>query len=552
MENEGPPRDRLQQTVIVGGHEHRRSLVVDIAQKAQQLSREIGVEVPGGLVGEDETGLIGQRACDGHPLLFAPRQSLGKGRLTVMQAESLQNVIGPAMGLPGGHAVEAEHEGDVLQNRLSLQELEILENHANLAPQCGESSASDRVDPLAGHPDLSGGGFLGSVEEAEQSGLAGARRTGHKDELASLHLQVETAENLAAVVLLVDVSKSYHGLGSSTGVTANAAPGPTVRSGAEIVPLGHFPGGGVMNSTPMAEPREVQVASERALVLADRLAAVYFGVGPARGETILPARVERLLSALGPEVEAVRWAHQLHGSDVAVVSAPWVGGAACIGSFDALATVESGVALQVWTADCVPVVLVGPNAIAVAHAGWRGCVAGIVRHTVERLASHLGSPARELRAYLGPSISAAHYQVGSEVIEGLESTGIDRATWLEGDCVDLRKFLTEDLRRLGVRGVQSVGPCTFASPQYASYRRDGDAAGRQWSLVYRAKADDSHRVESSKLKVKSSSAEAVEVTRHNLRCVGRGTGGPCPTAATIPTFNFQLSTLNSSSVDAGP
>ena len=91
-------------------------------------------------------------------------------------------------------------------------------------------------------------------------------------------------------------------------------------------------------------------------------------------------------------------------------------------------TSEPGIALLVWTADCVPVILVGPQAVAVAHAGWRGCAAGVVRNTVETL----GVPTAELCAYLGPSISAAHYEVGPEVIHALTATGVPVSAWLDG------------------------------------------------------------------------------------------------------------------------
>ncbi len=235
-----------------------------------------------------------------------------------------------------------------------------------------------------------------------------------------------------------------------------------------------------------AEPREIRVARERALAVEDRSASVCFGIGPARAEGISKGRAEKLLSALSPRVEAVRWARQVHGSELAMVAGTGPERALCVGAVDALATSEPGIALMVWTADCVPVILVGSQAVAVAHAGWRGCAAGVVRNTVETL----GVPTAELCAYLGPSISAAHYEVGPEVIDALTATGVPVSAWLDGSLVDLRLFVAEQLRGLGVGCVRPVGPCTFASSRFASYRRDGAAAGRQWSLVYKTKTNE--------------------------------------------------------------
>jgi YfiH family protein len=226
------------------------------------------------------------------------------------------------------------------------------------------------------------------------------------------------------------------------------------------------------------------VAAESALALTAGRATVLFAIGPAFGEGAGEHRLNRILSALAPELEAVRWARQVHGYELAVIREPVPRGVGNVGNRDALATSLSGVGLVVWTADCVPVVLVGSHGVAIAHAGWRGSAGGIVPATVAALQREFVTRPADLSAFLGPSISGAHYQVGPEVIDALGDTGIDDARWRAGDRVDLRAFLTAQLESLGVADVRLVGPCTFATPEFASYRRDSDAAGRQWSMVY--------------------------------------------------------------------
>ena len=48
-------------------------------------------------------------------------------------------------------------------------------------------------------------------------------------------------------------------------------------------------------------------------------------------------------------------------------------------------------------------------------------------------------------------------------------------------------FLAARLRELGLLpdSIGVIGPCTASSADLASYRRDGPAAGRQFSLIYR-------------------------------------------------------------------
>jgi len=183
-------------------------------------------------------------------------------------------------------------------------------------------------------------------------------------------------------------------------------------------------------------------------------------------------------------LDAIRWGRQVHGDELTVVAAAGGPQLLCVGEVDGLLTSQSGVGLVVWTADCVPVVLVGSRAVAAVHAGWRGCAAGIAKAAVDRFAADFDTPPADLHVYLGPAISARHYQVGSEVVEALAATGVESSAWLEGDRVDLRRFLDEQLVQLGVARVTTVGSCTHANPKLASYRRDGTAAARQWSLVY--------------------------------------------------------------------
>jgi polyphenol oxidase len=233
---------------------------------------------------------------------------------------------------------------------------------------------------------------------------------------------------------------------------------------------------------------EKRVAGEPALELKDSGAVVLFGLGPPVGRLPPQHRAAAIISDLAPVLRSIHWARQVHGATVLAVEKGGGDPVGCIGDADGLVTSRAGCGLVVWTADCVPVALVGPHAIAMVHAGWRGAAAGIVAAAVRRLGEPGGHPG-QLRAFLGPAVCGRHYQVGPEVIEALGRAGVPRPAWLDGDHVDLRSLLAAQLAALGVGGVQTVGPCTVETPGLASYRRDGAAAGRQWSLVYRCAAE---------------------------------------------------------------
>lgn len=235
----------------------------------------------------------------------------------------------------------------------------------------------------------------------------------------------------------------------------------------------------------------LELASEPVLSRASDDVRLSFGLGPAGTGRPAEARAQDLLEALRPGLRALRWGRQVHGRLVASLASepacPLLG-AACVGRCDALITAETGLGLMVWTADCVPVLMSGGGVVAAVHAGWRGAAADIVGAVVDRFRTEYGVAPGGLHAALGPAVSGPAYRVGNEVIEALGWAGIAEARWRDGSHVDLRGFLTARLEALGVarEQIESVGPCTASSPGLASYRRDGPAAGRQWSLVYRA------------------------------------------------------------------
>lgn len=70
-------------------------------------------------------------------------------------------------------------------------------------------------------------------------------------------------------------------------------------------------------------------------------------------------------------------------------------------------------------ADCVPVVIFDPESrvVGLAHAGWGGTVARVSSRTVEVMRERFGCDPTSLVAAIGPSIGAAGYEVGTDVIE---------------------------------------------------------------------------------------------------------------------------------------
>ena len=88
-------------------------------------------------------------------------------------------------------------------------------------------------------------------------------------------------------------------------------------------------------------------------------------------------------------------------------------------SVDALVTDKKGVTLVTYYADCTPLFFVDTknNAIALAHAGWRGTVGRIGERVIETMREKCSTDPKDLICAIGPAISKCCYEVDSDCAE---------------------------------------------------------------------------------------------------------------------------------------
>ncbi len=184
----------------------------------------------------------------------------------------------------------------------------------------------------------------------------------------------------------------------------------------------------------------------------------------------------------------VLYARQVHGrlSYTYGAEGELPAGPVLVGACDALITAEPGVAMLVRTADCLPVALAGGGAAAMVHAGWRGLAADVLGAVVRRLGAEMGVRADRLAAVIGVGVGPCHYPVGPEVLGALAALDCAGAPWRAGEsAVDLAAWARGRLLACGLdaAAVETLPGCTACDPALHSHRRDGAAAGRQWSAV---------------------------------------------------------------------
>jgi polyphenol oxidase len=197
------------------------------------------------------------------------------------------------------------------------------------------------------------------------------------------------------------------------------------------------------------------------------------------------------LAARSPQVEQCRaaidarpwtWLEQEHGAAVVTVTAP--GGQS--GSVaDASVTTLPDAVLAVQVADCAPVMLWSDEGVvAVAHAGWRGLVVGVLGRTVTRM-RELG--AGTIRAVLGPCIRVESYAFSAGDLDRVAAAVGDvvRGRTRDGQpALDIPAAVRACLASAGVDDLHDVCTDTATSPGLWSWRASHTQA-RQAGLVVR-------------------------------------------------------------------
>ena len=154
---------------------------------------------------------------------------------------------------------------------------------------------------------------------------------------------------------------------------------------------------------------------------------------------------------------------------------------------DGAISLAPGVVCAILTADCLPLLLCDRNGqfVAALHVGWRGFSRNIIARAIDLLPAE---PAG-LLAWIGPHISAPHYEVGRDVLSAcLETLPEAGSAFTPAGTnrwhADLGLLVRMQLQDIGVTGISDAGFCTFSDRQrFYSYRRDGKT-GRNASLIW--------------------------------------------------------------------
>jgi len=201
----------------------------------------------------------------------------------------------------------------------------------------------------------------------------------------------------------------------------------------------------------------------------------------------------RVAAALGLAVSNLLGLHQVHGTHVVTVEAPWQAGQGP--DADALVTKHPGLALGVITADCAPVLLHDADAgvIGAVHAGWRGAAAGVLEAAIAAMGA-LGATPAGTKAVVGPCVGQDSYEVGPDLRDQVLPTLAGAAALFRSgrppdrQHFDLAGYCLARLRAAGIADAYALGVDTFADAErFFSHRRrtlaGGGPIGHQISAI---------------------------------------------------------------------
>ncbi|MCX2525461.1 peptidoglycan editing factor PgeF [Larsenimonas rhizosphaerae] len=197
-----------------------------------------------------------------------------------------------------------------------------------------------------------------------------------------------------------------------------------------------------------------------------------------------PAVVAKCRQLISDEIgdgRPVLWLDQVHGTEV---QSGW----AELPRADAAMVDDARYACAVLTADCLPIFFCdgAGTRVAVAHAGWRGLLNGIIENTISAMAI----PADDMLVWLGPAISNAQFEVGEEVRDAFLKAQPDAGNAFDPSPYRLRHYMGDlyklargRLAALGIEKVYGGHFCTASDGRFYSYRRDGET-GRMASVIW--------------------------------------------------------------------
>ena len=133
-------------------------------------------------------------------------------------------------------------------------------------------------------------------------------------------------------------------------------------------------------------------------------------------DTIRKQEINLLSSSLDIDKNNIIMLNQVHGDAIIEIDTPVKADRTFLAA-DGIISSNKYLCLVIRTADCVPVFVIDEKQkiFGAVHSGWKGCRFNITGKLIKNMKSRFGSKAKDLHAYILPSIGPDSYTVNMDV-----------------------------------------------------------------------------------------------------------------------------------------
>lgn len=158
---------------------------------------------------------------------------------------------------------------------------------------------------------------------------------------------------------------------------------------------------------------------------------------------------------------------------------------------DAIITDKQNIAIGVFTADCVPILIYCKSkpVIAAVHSGWRGTLLEIVYKTIKKIIDIYSVDVKDIKVYIGPHNRECCYEFGEDAAKKFyEKDTYKNIKFYNNGKLNLEICIIRQLIKVGIlkENIKSLNICTFCNDKYElfSYRKQKMNYGRMYSFIY--------------------------------------------------------------------
>jgi len=182
--------------------------LIDLPEQLHDLPADERIEVSGWLIGNEQLRVANNGARDRGALLLAARERVRISLDERSEPNNAKGALNSGVNLFAWRTGDLQRKCGVLANGASLQESEVLEDHANTSTQVGDLARLKGVYRVSGNMHFTREGDHVAHEEADQRRLPRARRPNKEGELTRVDREADAGEcGVSTRILNADISQ---------------------------------------------------------------------------------------------------------------------------------------------------------------------------------------------------------------------------------------------------------------------------------------------------------------------------------------------------------